>query len=220
MEDSPYPYPQYIEIPTNNEKFSPLSSSYYMSALDSIASVTVDIPDDCRSIAGWGVAVIVALETQAPKHSKETDKGFMKRDMRLSWKFDPWEPGDGPSLSLFASSSARNDLYLFIMTVSGDFIYIQQHPRGDRNLMSNNRFSKHRRPEFKENSSLQFEVRVKGCKIRKCGWRVLRNNGVLIEEPFNFEHSSGFSKLDEFEKEEEDAALDVLQNENFSSVTF
>jgi hypothetical protein len=95
-------------------------------------------------------------------------------------------------------------------------------------------FSKHRRPEFKENSSLRFEMCVTGCKIRKCGWRLLRkedyledlqmlNNGGLVVAHFS-EHPDGMNKSSVNESKGEDAtALDVQtierSNENFSLVS-
>lgn len=200
-----------------------------MSELDSIASITVDIPDDFHSIDGWGFAVLVALESQTPK---KYIGGLLGADMRLSWKFDPLEPGDGHSLSLFASSLVHSNLCMFTMIVSGDFIYIRRHLR-DNKMFMGERFSKHRKPGLKKNISLQFEVRVTGCKIKKCGWHVLCkegyfeelqkvNSGELVEAPFNSEHSGGVSKstMDEFKQKEDVAAWDGMHNENFSMDEF
>ncbi|MCI59402.1 TIR-NBS-LRR resistance protein, partial [Trifolium medium] len=77
-------------------------------------------------------------------------------------------------------------------------------------------FSKHRRPEFKENSWLRFEMRVTGCKIRKCGWRLLHkkdyledlqmlNNGGLVLAPSDSGHSDGMNKSSVDESKGEDA---------------
>ncbi|RHN68956.1 putative leucine-rich repeat domain, L domain-containing protein [Medicago truncatula] len=225
-------YPMYFKIPSrfDNQNFFPLSSSY-VSKLDSVALVTVDIPDDCLSSDWWGVAVFVALEAEVPQDSKEATKGFLLRFMRLYWNFDTLGPEDGPSLSLSAGSTAYNDLYLITMVVSGDFIYIRRHRRGDRKSMQES-FSKHRKPEFTENSSLRFEMRVTGCKIRKCGWRMLRkeeyledlqmlNSSGLVVAPSNSGHSAGMEKSSVDESNGKDTtALDVLNiersNENFS----
>ncbi|GAU38383.1 hypothetical protein TSUD_147510 [Trifolium subterraneum] len=72
--------PMHFEIPSrfDNQNFFPLSSSY-VSKLDSIASVTVDIPDDCLSSDWWGVAVFVALEAEVPQDSEEASKETPKR---------------------------------------------------------------------------------------------------------------------------------------------
>lgn len=149
---------------------------------------------------------------------------------KFEWKFDPPEPGDGPSLYLFASSSVYSNLCMFTMIMSGGFIYIQRHRRDNRGFIQE-RFCDHRKPEFKKNSLLQFEVRVKGCKIKKCRWHVLCKEGYLeelqkvnsrefVEAPFNSEHLGGLSKstMDEFKKKEDVAAFDVMHNENFSSM--
>jgi hypothetical protein len=78
-----------------------------VSKLDSIASVTVDIPDDCLSSDWWGVAVFVALKAEVSMDSEEASKGFVfSRSMRLYWNFDTLGPEDGPSLSLSAHSTA------------------------------------------------------------------------------------------------------------------
>lgn len=164
-----FPYPMYFEMPSrfDNQNLFPLTSSY-VSRLDSIASVQVDIPDDCLLSDWWGVAVYVALEAE----------GFVARHMRLSWNFDTLGSEDGPSLSLLTGSTAANDFYLFTMVVRGDFIYIQRHLSGDPKFMRE-QFSKHRKPELSENNSLRFEVQVEGCKIRKCVWRMLRKEDYL-----------------------------------------
>ncbi|CAI8597805.1 unnamed protein product [Vicia faba] len=261
-----YPYPVYTEIPSrfDNHNFFPLSSSY-VSEADSIASITVKIPTDCRSSNGWAVAVFVALEEidesfQAKEKLLDNTKqdlggnqciGYLillivvisllicvwfripikttTKHMRMRWNFDTLEPEDGSSLSLFSSSTANNKLYLFTMVGSGDFIYIRRHTRGERKSMHKS-FSKHRKPELRENSLLHFEVQVEGCKIRKCGWRVLHkedyledlkevNNGELSMAPS--EHVSGMCKstVDKL-KGENATAFDVQKieksNESFS----
>nr|WIL59978.1 nodulation protein [Melilotus officinalis] len=223
-------YPMYFKIPSrfDNQNFFPLSSSC-VSNFDSSASVTVDIPDDCLSSDWWSVAVFVSLEAEVPQDSEEAAKGFPFRYMRLCWNFDTLGPEDGPSLSLAAGSTSYNDLYLITMIVSGDFIYIRRHHRGLWKSM-HEPFSKHRKPEFKENSSLRFEVQVRGCKIRKCWWRMLckedyledlqiLNSSGLIAAPSDSGHSAGMDKS--FVDESKDTtALDVLNiersNENFS----
>lgn len=98
-----FPILAYSEVQSrfDSQKFFPLSSSYVLKA-DSIASVTVEIPDDFRLSDGWGVAVFVALE--------EIDEGFLARHMRLFWNFDTLEPEEGPSLSPVSGSSANNDM--------------------------------------------------------------------------------------------------------------
>ncbi|KAI5406819.1 hypothetical protein KIW84_053187, partial [Lathyrus oleraceus] len=153
------------------------------------------------------------------------------KHMRMRWNFDTLEPEDGSSLSLFSNSTANNKLYLFTMVGSGDFIYIRRHTRGEGKSMHRS-FSKHRKPEFRENSLLRFEVQVEGCKIRKCGWRVLHkedyledlkevNNGELSTAPSNSEHVSGMceSTMDKL-KGENATAFDVQNieksNENFT----
>jgi len=55
--------------------------------------------------------------------------------MRLRWNLDTSEHEDGKSLTLFTSSGANNELYLFTMVVSGDFIYIRRHLRGEQKSM-------------------------------------------------------------------------------------
>lgn len=220
-----------MEVPAgfDNQKFFPLGTSY-VSKLDSIASVTVDIPDDCRSSDWWGVAIFVALESQVPQHSEETGDGFLARHMRLCWNFDTLGPEDVPSLSLLAGSTANNDIYLFTMVVSGDFIFIQRHLRGDEKFMRKH-FSKHRRPEFREKSSLHFELRVRGCKIRKGRCHMLHKKDYFedlqkvhnAEAPYS-DHSGGVSKstLEEFNGED-DLALDkqnvVKSRESLFSVS-
>lgn len=205
-----------------------------MSKHDSFASVTVDIPADCLSSDWWGVAVLVALEAEAPQDSKEGAKSFFMRSMRLWWKFDTLGPEDSPSLSLSAGSTAYSNLYLVTMVVSGDFIYIQRHRREDRRRFMHEEFSKHRKPEFKENSSLRFEVRVGGCKIRKCGWHMLfkedyledlqmLNSGGLVG-PSDSGHSAGMNKSSVDESKGKDiTVLNVKNiersNENFSLVS-
>ncbi|KAL5076220.1 hypothetical protein RYX36_015204 [Vicia faba] len=261
-----YPYPVYTEIPSrfDNHNFFPLSSSY-VSEADSIASITVKIPTDCRSSNGWAVAVFVALEEidesfQAKEKLLDNTKqdlggnqciGYLillivvisllicvwfripikttTKHMRMRWNFDTLEPEDGSSLSLFSSSTANNKLYLFTMVGSGDFIYVRRHTRGERKSVHKS-FSKHRKPELRENSLLHFEVQVEGCKIRKCGWRVLHkedyledlkevNNGELSMAPS--EHVSGMCKstVDKL-KGENATAFDVQKieksNESFS----
>ncbi|KAI5406817.1 hypothetical protein KIW84_053186 [Lathyrus oleraceus] len=225
-------YPMYFKIPPrfDNQNFFPLSSSY-VSKHDSFASVTVDIPADCLSSDWWGVAVLVALEAEAPQDSEEGAKSFFMRSMRLWWKFDTLGPEDSPSLSLSAGSTAYSNLYLVTMVVSGDFIYIQRHRREDRRRFMHEEFSKHRKPEFKENSSLRFEVRVGGCKIRKCGWHMLckedyledlqmLNSGGLVG-PSDSGHSAGMNKSSVDESKGKDiTVLNVKNiersNENFS----
>jgi len=46
-----YPYPVYMEIPSrwDNQNLYPLTSSH-VSEADSIASITVEIPNDCCSM--------------------------------------------------------------------------------------------------------------------------------------------------------------------------
>lgn len=156
------------------------------------------------------------------------------KHMRMRWNFDSLEPEDGSSLSLFSSSMANNKLYMFTMVGSGDFIYIRRHTRGEQKTMHKS-FSKHRKPDFKENSLLHFEVQVEGCKIRKCGWSVLQkedyledlkevNNGELSMAPSNSELVSDMRKstVDEL-KGENGTAFDEQQieksNENFSLVS-
>lgn len=158
----------YVEVPplTDSKNFFPMESSY-VSKLDTFVSVTVGIPDDCHSSDWWGVSVLVALDAGA------TDEDPVAKQMRFYWIFDSLEPEDDPSLSLASGSTANNDLYLFTMVVSGDFIYIRHHLRGDQKWKQQ-LFSKHRKPELKENSLVRFKVQVGGCKIRKCVWRVLR----------------------------------------------
>ncbi|CAI8597808.1 unnamed protein product [Vicia faba] len=218
-----YPYPVYTEIPSrfDNHNFFPLSSSY-VSEADSIASITVKIPTGFRSNNRWAVVVFVALE--------EIDEGFQARVKLLHNTKPDLEPEDGSSLSLFSSSIANNKLYLFTMVRSGDFIYIWRHIRGEGTSELRS-FSKHRKPEFRENSLLRFEVQVEGCKIRKCVGRVVHkedyledfkevNNGELSMEPSNSEHISGMceSTVDEL-KGENATAFDVQNieksNENF-----
>lgn len=230
-----FPYPMYFEVPSrfDNQKYFPLSSSY-VSKLDSIASVTVDIPDDCFSSDWWGVAVFVALEDETLQDSEEAAESFVARHMRLCWNFDTLEPEHGPSLSLVTGSTARNDFYLFTLVVSGDFIYIRKHLIGDPKFKLE-QFSKHRKPEFRENSSLRFEVQVTGCKIRKCQWRMLckedyledlhmLNSGGLVVAPSDSGHSAGMNKssVDE-SKGKSTNVLDVKNiessNENFYFVS-
>jgi len=77
-------YPVYMEIPSrlDNQDLYPLTSSH-VSEVDSIASVTVEIPNDCCSSDGWAVAVFVALE--------KIDEGFLARENQL----DNTKPGLG-----------------------------------------------------------------------------------------------------------------------------
>jgi len=152
--------------------------------------------------------------------------------MRLRWNLDTPEHEDVKSLSLLSSSGANNELYLFTMVVSGDFIYIRRHLRGDHKSMRKS-FSKHRKPEFRENSSLRFEVEVEGCKIKKCGWRVLHKEDYLEDievsnsensaAPSNSKHFSGMHKSTLDKLKEEIAAFDMQNieksNENLSLVS-
>ncbi|XP_057445509.1 TMV resistance protein N-like isoform X2 [Lotus japonicus] len=182
--------PVYIKIPPRSdaENFFPVDSSF-VSKLDSFASVTVGIPEDCYSSDWWGVAVLVALDAETP------DEDSMAKYMHLYWSFDTMDPEDGPSLSLASSSEANNDLYLFTMVVSDHFIYIREHLRTDPKW-ARKFFSKHRKPELKEKSLVRFEVDVGGCKISKCGWRVLRKEDCL--EDFEKFYSGQHGRTGEF----------------------
>ncbi|XP_027341812.1 uncharacterized protein LOC113854789 [Abrus precatorius] len=230
-----WPYPTYLEIQPRfaNQFFFPLSTSY-VSKLDLIASVEVDIPDDCHSSDRWGVAIFVALEAQVPQDLKEMheDAGFGPfglKLMRLYWSFDV---KDGPSLSLSSFSTANNNLYLFTMIVSGDYIYIQRHHRWN-NKFNRYLFSKHRKPEFKDKNMLCFEVKVEGRKIRKCEWCLLHkedslealqniNNIELVDtkKPSDFEHSSGVNKSSMDEIKEEDSNTSNEENIERSNANF
>jgi len=227
-------YPMYFKIPSrfDNQNFFPLNL-LYVSNFDSIASVTVDIPDDCLSSDWWSVAVFVALEAEVPQDSEEAAIGFQFRYMHLCWNFDTLGPEDGSSLSLSAGSTSYNNLYLITMVVSGDFIYIRRHQRGLWKSM-HEPFSKHRKPEFNENSSLRFEVKVKGCKIRKCWWRMLSKEDYMedlqmmnrsgLVAPSDSGHSAGMDKSSLDESNGKDTtALDASNiersNENFSLVS-
>ncbi|XP_057445500.1 TMV resistance protein N-like isoform X2 [Lotus japonicus] len=213
--DWPALYPVYMEIPPrlDTKSFFPLGSAY-ISKLDSFASVTVGIPDDCLSSDWWGVAVLVALDAQSP------DEGFMAKQMRMYWSFDT---EDGPSLSLASGSTANNDLYLFTLAVSDDFIYIRRHNRDDPPWWNREHFSKHRKPELNENSLVCFEVHVGGCKIRKCRWRVLRKEDC-IEDLQNVKgrgqpvktRPRGESKLSMDEFKGEDVIASEGSKDNFS----
>ncbi|AES71665.2 hypothetical protein MTR_3g080450 [Medicago truncatula] len=118
--------------------------------------------------------------------------------MRLRWNLDTSEHEDDKSLSLFSSSGANNELYLFTMVVSGDFIYIRRHLRWDQKSMRES-FSRHRKPEFRENCLLRFEVEVEGCKIKKCGWPVLHKEDYLEDlEVSNSENYAALSNSKHF----------------------
>ncbi|KAI5406815.1 hypothetical protein KIW84_053184 [Lathyrus oleraceus] len=220
--------PQLQYEPLLPPHFVNLSKLHYLEMED------LKIPTDYRSSNGWAVAVFVALEEitegfQAREkllRNTKSDLGYLilliivflllirvsfgvpikttTKHMRTRWNFDTLEPEDGSSLSLFSSSTANNKLYLFTMVRSGDFIYIRRHIRGE-GKSKHRSFSKHRKPDFRENSLLRFEVQVEGCKIKKCGGRVLHkeyyledfkevNNGELSMAPSNSEHVSGLCK--------------------------
>ncbi|XP_061338269.1 TMV resistance protein N-like [Gastrolobium bilobum] len=198
-----YDDPMYVELPprSDNQKFLPLSSSY-ASESDSFASVTMEVPDDCRSSDWWGVVVFFALE--APEFTTDNP-------MLLIWSFESQDPADGTSLFLVAVSTESKELHMLTMIVSGDYIYIRRHQIGNSEL-NGRPFSKHPKRELREIRMLRFEVVTPGCKIRKCRWRVLRKedslqelqmlyNSKLFETPSDSEHSSGMSKstMDESE---------------------
>ncbi|CAL0316124.1 unnamed protein product [Lupinus luteus] len=174
VRDPSYPI-TYIEIPPKfgNDIFFPVGQR--LSKLESSASVTVDIPNECGKGEWWGLVVFITFEPLVPSSS------FSTFNIELCWSFEASHPEAGPSLYLSSHAEAHYNSCLVTMIMNDNYIYIQLHHRKYHDISESKAFSKHRKPDFSENSRLRFDVRVGLQKIRQCGYQVLCKEDFISE---------------------------------------
>ncbi|KAK7270304.1 hypothetical protein RIF29_23353 [Crotalaria pallida] len=218
VRDPSYPI-TYLEIPPKfgNDIFFPVGPR--LSKLESSASVTVDIPNESDRGEWWGLVVFIAFEPLVSPSS------IFK--IELCWSFEASHPEAGPSLYLSSHAKAHYSSCLVTMIMNDNYIYIQLHHRKYGNISESKTFSKHRKPDFSENSRLRFDVQGGLQKIRQCGYHVLckedfRSEALLkwpyrsVDEP-NSEDSAALNNSDmEFRGEDGTASNgEKLDSRNF-----
>lgn len=210
VRDPSYPI-IYHEIPPKfgNDIFFPVGPR--LSKLESSASITVDIPNECGGGEWWGIVVFIAFEPLA-------SSSFSTFKIELCWSFEAPHPEAGPSLYLSShQAEAHYNRCLVTMIMNDNYIYIQLHHRKYHNISESKTFSKHRKPDFSENSRLRLDVQGGLQKIRQCGYHLLckedfRSEALLkshnrsVDKP-NSEGSSNLNNSDmEFRGEDATAS--------------
>ncbi|XP_057762002.1 TMV resistance protein N-like isoform X2 [Arachis stenosperma] len=183
--DHSYPI-TYQEIPPNfgKEIFFPIGTRF--SELESSASITVDIPNECCEGKWWGIAVFLAFKPL------ESSTNFPS--LKFGWSFgaSSTDPEVGSSFLYLSSNAvkAHYDCCLVTMIVSENYIYIQLHHRSYDNVSESKPFSKHRKPNFSENSRVRFSVQGEEINMKECGYHVFGNEDFRNKFSFKLNRES------------------------------
>jgi hypothetical protein len=146
----------------------PTHHPYNKLVCDSIASIKVEVSDQCQSSKWWGIAICLALEPSTMQQSSPPSHVIEASTCNYYWSCkDPnWEPYLDFPIGLKYGYQCGDYPYTHIIFLSGDHTYIQHYLSGEKSQLELmfyvENFSKLGRP----------------ITINKCGCRVICKEDV------------------------------------------